>query len=80
MCETYGDRHVPVSVGLNSVDNGGESGSRRCVSADSSRRVNILEERKRDRGDRNRANLLPLVNSIVKLLSSSEGVEVPGRD
>jgi hypothetical protein len=75
--ETYGNRHVAVGVGLNSVDNGSESSSRGSVGTDSSRRVDILEEGKRDRSNRNRANLLPLVDGIVKLLSGSESVEVP---
>lgn len=75
--QTYGDRHVAVSVSLDSVDNGGEGGGRRRVGANSSRRVDILEERKRDRSNRDRANLLPLVDSIVELLSGSKSVEVP---
>jgi hypothetical protein len=77
--KTYSNRHVAVSVGLNSVDDGSESGCRRCVGADSSRRVDILEEGKRDWSNRDRANLLPLVDGIIKLLGSSESVEVPTR-
>jgi hypothetical protein len=79
ICRTYSNGHVAVSVSLNSIDDGSEGGGRRCVSAYSSRRVDILEEGKRDRCDRNRADLLPLVNGIVKLLSSSKSVEVPTR-
>ena len=46
--KTYSNRHVAVSVGLDGIDNGSEGGSRRCVGADGSRRVDILEEGKRD--------------------------------
>jgi hypothetical protein len=77
ICKTYSNRHVAVSIGLNSVDDWSESGSRRCISADGSRRVDILEERKRDRSDRDWANLFPLVDGIIELLSSSKSVEVP---
>jgi len=75
---TYSNRHVAVCVGLNSVDNRRESCGRRCVGTNSGGRVHVLEEGKRDRSDGDGSNLLPLVDGIIKLLSSSKSVQVPG--
>ncbi|KAH0356770.1 hypothetical protein KCU81_g154, partial [Aureobasidium melanogenum] len=61
--KTYSNRHVAISVDLDSIDDRGEGSSRGCICANSSRRVDILEERKRDR------------DSIVQLLSGSKSIE-----
>lgn len=75
---TYSNRYVAVCVGLDSVDNGCESCGRRCVGTNGGGRVHVLEEGKRDRSDGNGSNLLPLVDGIIKLLSSGKSVQVPG--
>lgn len=74
---TYCDRHVAVGVGGHSVHDGGESSGGRSVSANCCGWVHVLEESERGRGDGQGANLLPLVDRIVKLLGSGESGEVP---
>jgi hypothetical protein len=74
---TYRVRHIAIGVGRHSVDDGRESCGRRGIGTDCCRRVDILEESERGRGDGQRTNLLPLIDCIVELLSGRESGEIP---